>query len=488
MKKITLSIIVAISLFSQQCDYNDSITSNLNKSISKPDSGINAITYKESPNDTRDYVYNPTKKKESVFELFQKEAKKEQKYLIRCKSDTTLKCKAGTKIIIKKNSFEFEDGSPIQDDNEISILIKEFYTISDMIKYKLNTISNGELLETGGMFYIEAFSNNKKLKLKESSTIGILPSSNNYNGMELFTGTYNNNQLNWIKNNKRLNRTNKTRIEFDKIEFCRIKDESTLQKLIKKSFETIDNKITGSVVLDCWVTSSGYLCKYEISSSPNEIFTKEVSKVFNKKLSFVPARVNDKYVCSKTRVWVNFMNENNDEKVEIKCLKESLDTLLNEVGSLTKNGQCQYCSEEFDLLHRRPRNVWWESSLKEMSPELNKMFESSTLGWINCDRFLKIQKDQLTDINIIDSSKFEVQYFAVFHKIKSLMTAWNFSNKCNFRNVPIGYNISVFGIKEKNGKSYFSKENIIVERNMQIKPNFIEATKDEIKKEIEMFN
>lgn len=119
----------------------------------------------------------------------------EQVFKINPEKDTVLIGKKGTQIKLKANSFINEDGS--EPKSEITILLKEFYTIEDFINNKLSTLTHdGRILNSSGMIYIEAKENNKTLELKEENPMKLaFPRIQKSNTANLFSGQKDENDI-----------------------------------------------------------------------------------------------------------------------------------------------------------------------------------------------------------------------------------------------------------------------------------------------------
>jgi mono/diheme cytochrome c family protein len=81
----------------------------------------------------------------------------------------------------------------------VIIELKEIYSPIEILASGLTTESNGELLESGGMFYINAKRNGDEIKLKKSIE-GSIPSENINPNMQLFKGEEKKDgNVNWIE-------------------------------------------------------------------------------------------------------------------------------------------------------------------------------------------------------------------------------------------------------------------------------------------------
>lgn len=108
-----------------------------------------------------------------------------QKFRINTRIESHIRGKQGTLVYIPRGVFEAEDGSEMTE--EVEVVVTEFYSRSDMILGNLNSMSANGLLESGGMLNIQAYSGDKKLRLKEGRKLEVyLPTEKVEEGMELF--------------------------------------------------------------------------------------------------------------------------------------------------------------------------------------------------------------------------------------------------------------------------------------------------------------
>lgn len=96
-----------------------------------------------------------------------------QVYYINTKSDTTLKGEKGTIIKINANSFLTYNGE--EANGQVTLKVKEFYTTEDFINNRLSTnTTDGRILRSSGMLFIEAQSDTSQLKLKDDHPITLM--------------------------------------------------------------------------------------------------------------------------------------------------------------------------------------------------------------------------------------------------------------------------------------------------------------------------
>jgi hypothetical protein len=119
-----------------------------------------------------------------------------QEFTISHKKDTILKCKNGTQIHIKKNSFKLRNKR-----RGVTIRVQEFYAKDSFVKNKLTTLTtDSQILESKGMIKIEAFQIDAKIELDKKKSIGILYRDRVINDSTmLFNGVHQNQNMVWKK-------------------------------------------------------------------------------------------------------------------------------------------------------------------------------------------------------------------------------------------------------------------------------------------------
>lgn len=109
-----------------------------------------------------------------------------------------LKGDQGTILTADEHAFMFADGTPCT--APIHVELQEFYNTGDMLLSNLVTTSHGQLIETGGMMHIKAFSEGKEVRLRPGKSMKInLPFKGQAEkpGMQLFMGKDNGDVVDW---------------------------------------------------------------------------------------------------------------------------------------------------------------------------------------------------------------------------------------------------------------------------------------------------
>lgn len=125
--------------------------------------------------------------KEYTNTIFNQLKKESQFFTGKSNEVITITGKEGTKITIPKNSLMKPNGKYAI--GKIDIELQEFYQKSDAIAANLHTMSDGIMLESGGMIYLKATAKGEELQLKKGSEISIeFGSKNNQSDMQTFYG------------------------------------------------------------------------------------------------------------------------------------------------------------------------------------------------------------------------------------------------------------------------------------------------------------
>ncbi len=114
--------------------------------------------------------------------------KMKQDFRINPKSSQVIIGKSGTMVLIPENAFKDANGNVVN--GKVKMEIVEGIKDADIIKMNLGTMSDQGPLETGGMIYINAFSENgDSLKLADGKKLDVeIPTDNKKTGMKLWNG------------------------------------------------------------------------------------------------------------------------------------------------------------------------------------------------------------------------------------------------------------------------------------------------------------
>lgn len=163
--------------------------------------------------------------------------------------DTIIETKNGIVFSIPAKAFLNKQGETPTE--TIDVEIKEAMTASEIIKAGLSTMSNGKLLETGGMFYVNARVGEENLTIDKSKPLNAnVPVNNNKKDMMLFKGERKaDGSINWIDPKPLKKRL--TTVDITKLNFY---PEHFLDSLKNMGFDVKNKKLTDSI----YYSFSGY--------------------------------------------------------------------------------------------------------------------------------------------------------------------------------------------------------------------------------------
>lgn len=122
-----------------------------------------------------------------------------QTFLINTAKDTVVETRSGIILSIPANCFLTDDGLAVNGD--IEFVVKEALDAASIVKAGLSTKAGNELLETGGMFFIDARKDGKPLKIDPNNNIyGQIPTDSVKSSMLLFKGKrMPNGTIDWVE-------------------------------------------------------------------------------------------------------------------------------------------------------------------------------------------------------------------------------------------------------------------------------------------------
>ena len=124
----------------------------------------------------------------SFSNYFSTQRNKSQKFTINSNQNNVIYGKKGTKVQIGGGTLRTLSGQPVT--GNVTVELKEITELSEMIVNNAPTISNGQLLTSGGEFYISASQNGAPLALADNAGffISVAAPRGTTDSMKVFTG------------------------------------------------------------------------------------------------------------------------------------------------------------------------------------------------------------------------------------------------------------------------------------------------------------
>jgi hypothetical protein len=421
-----------------------------------------------------------------------------QRFTIKNDKECFLKCKKGTVVYFPSNCFETDSK------DSISVQITEYISKQDMYFGDLTTHSDGKIIESGGMAFVECFVKNKKIALKENAKAAIAFPKNKFEDGKLFYGEQTEtSEINWkIQNSKedevivqkqkgsKIN--NKVNPEDYKYGMGGLREIEGFDffwnykgkkmgmgemvrlrynfppKLLEYLKENIHNTsfsfnfdidtLTGKVI--------------NVKATPQNKENKYSKDFINVLKSLPPATI----VHEKRDKTENYsISKDKFEKIHNIFIVELSSKLVNEIQKqevIKQQAELKKQLEENvkknDIYFSSYSETVFENYSSSEMESFNK-FAFSKLGWINCDKFRNNQ--EITTITLPIYLEKGVEGKLIFKDFNSIVQATNsLNNGLSFFGIPVGQNVILIITKDKNNsKIILAKEFKVSKEALDIK-------------------
>ena len=346
---------------------------------------------------------------------------------------TLIPSRGGVKLTVNPTFLEKEDGSEI--DGMIEVALIELTNSNDLFRSNAATMSDGNLLASGGSYYIGMNCNGQKIRIRKGCSLRVKFPVLSQNEMELFYGQRDSlGNMNWQRSEKILRPDNE--ITFSDKQTYPLNTFPAIPTIPKEElYDSLnapvyfyDRKMTVKDLVDT-------LQKRGVDISIDTLYLQDVFK-FQEII---------KNASSKNKIYrVITGAEKNKEKLRSEDLKS-----LRE-----------------------------EQEKKSLKGQLRRYYATTTigyLGWINCDRFYN---EENTDINLeapITMAGSQIEYFVIFKSFNGLVngkTILNNQNKYSISNLPIGQAVTIIAFTKLNGQVFQCKTDYVIRKNCFIALDF----------------
>ena len=151
----------------------------------------------------KDNETDPLSGPTNMKEFFSENEPANQRFTVNSSTGGSITGSKGTEITIPPNAFKKADGTPVT--GNVTIELKELFEKSEMILSDKPTVSYGQILVSGGEFYISASQNGEELRLNNTSLSVSTPTDSIDYNMNLFTGVSTDTGFSWIPANQGTN-------------------------------------------------------------------------------------------------------------------------------------------------------------------------------------------------------------------------------------------------------------------------------------------
>lgn len=466
-----------------------------------------------------------------------------QHYTVDVSQEQVIDCNAGSTIIIPADAFVHVDGTPV-DASNVTIDIREAFTYSDFIAEGLFTHSKGEILETGGMLYINAVANGKEVKLKEGKSLEIIyPLQDVESDMELFYANEDNDgNLDWTPTEQSIGTTDVKKEDYAESIDLNLLFDYDFGDMVKPElyFESMPSKPSvrklphppAEPVQGFPNQYKKYKEKYrnyelaleeyhiekpkeeqalaewnaEVDARFQEVWSyKKEFKEFHAKVQAISGLNKIKNLKGKRStselIKMLYANFNQGLTLEFDDRKLFREAFQNQTFHILKERKIY--SKTVDYRQYKIQNLIGGSIKKLMNEvlaeaaqlqfaatgevgrrELSSYVTSiNQLGWINCDRFINYPERYDLFVEMDDSS---TNYFMIFNDIKSMIRPSKDNGFFVFKNIPKRLDVKLLGIKLVDKKPYIAVKEHKANTGNTIDVDFQPGTLAQIKKELSL--
>lgn len=413
----------------------------------------------------------------------------------------------GTRVFFPAHIFAL-----LNSEEPLIIELQEYYSAVDFLMGDLHTLSDGKILETGGMLKIIAKQGDQIVNLKPDSAYYVSfpnPKVEKKSGMLMFEGAGGTQGLNWQA------RPNPADFSLlyqgcDSVAIERIQKD-TVKKLNAK-FYPMGEQIqyaNGKVMRDpqilenTWVQIGKETHYYQLSAYVNELFSQYFiengSKYLNLDSLFLVGAKNwnvgiwdelmidlnpkigkpnhgianfSMYECKQMENMIErFKAETKEKSIFLSSKKEYYrgDRKNFKIKFHLGDSQDRYLTKIYrEILGYRPTTAQERDRCRRERDmnnniESDYVFQVKHLGYINCDRFYN---DRRPRVEMLVKSGLETQRVKlVLEEINSMINAEMDGNIISFRNLPKGMKAKLVILGIKDGKAVMHVSPLVIEKN-----------------------
>ncbi len=412
-----------------------------------------------------------------------------QRFVINAEDNMRLVGNEGTSIWIDAHSFEFEDGTPVEGPIEISL--KECYQTKDMLFADLHTRSGKNMLITGGMIKLEASVNGTPLKVKEGKDLMIgMPVESPEEGMELFNGAVGaqGQVVDWIPAGQPAQTDVLFNVDLPERPSHPIilafhppemvidsTDKPTMYNRPRKPYVPREPKRENVKY------RPGFFKRLQLGKAGIEKVENERFEALKEQYGKDTIRYNTnfaryqealkKYELDRTQYELDLheWQANTDLQIEEFVSGEVYQKTLNAYKARNKKIMEKYHEKtaEWRAIRKKAFEEWekkYQTEGRINQATLNSYFYTiNELGWINCDRFYQVPKEEKMVLAIQDNDAAGEKLFLVFESINSLLPMYKSkgSNQYQSQLIPKGEKVKIVAVKLAEGRPYLSVKEVI---------------------------
>lgn len=348
------------------------------------------------------------------------------------KRDTLLRCPGGTVFHLKANSFEVPPGTAC-----LTLKVLEAYRKSEMVRLRLTTTSEGNLLETQGMFWVSVEDGEGRPvpMLRSNALAAFVPVDHFREDIRIFEGIRHEEggPINWVE------------------------DRASLTNLRAADFE------------NCMSLSGGEeRCPF---------FFCRIGKFFGKRPAKKPVQAN-----GQDRAALNCPEL---EQLMKKYGVGNIAQLANALGVQYDAGNGVLFGG-FSVLRAAKKKDIQEG--RSDVQDLNcYVFRVTSYGWRNCDVYSQLPKELLVSMPVLAVPSPSLSLSLVFKDTRALVPALPYGGEYRFTKIPKNENAWLVALKYEEGKTFLAIKPVVTGTDA-IQFDFKETTLEELENALDFLD
>lgn len=430
----------------------------------------------------------------------------QQEYTISGTEPVRLTARHGTTLWIEAGSFVDAEGKPAE---EVTLTLQEAYAYDDMILSGLHTGSGSELLETGGMVYLDARSaDGQPLELAEGAPLQVgMPTNFYQEGMQLFTGVQDEegDLADWQATGQDFQKQRRAYLEFpprppypEKViiypnlnlpEEGKPQPPKTPRKPIRPK-EPLRQQFSYNPPFFKKLT----LGKEKIKQIEQEKYQKALinyqERRQNYEEEYLPkyqARMREHRLALE-----KYQHDLESWKLQREEEKQRLVAAANQQQKDLFELEKKRYEEEMEVWRQKKEEILKEFEGKYAAEGYvdrytlrQYLYQVNELGWINCDRFLDIPAEQKEALAIQGSGSGEELVYVIFKERNSILQARADGAVFRTQAIPRDQEVKILAVSVENGRPYMAFAETTVAKQSELTLEYQAANLKEVRKELQ---
>jgi hypothetical protein len=383
--------------------------------------------------------------------------------------------KAGNKIEFPPTAFK----CGVQD--EIKIVLHEAISNNDFVRSGYTSTASGRLLESKGMYYIEAYSQGKKVSLRQGKNVVIKFSKTNFSKVNeaqlfhTFYGKEENKIINW-----QISRHEKVAINMGLQNLPRVNARQSISPVMIKDASYTDmffvklcskihliNPEIAAKTKKCLLTKRDYQQLITLYGNLNHLVLGQPLPLTSYSTYLAAAKINpDKLLIG--------LNDTQKGSYQTALLQEQI--------TKSKQASLEKIEEFYDEATSEESRLAYQQRKAEEIKNFPVEMKISKLGHINCDRFNNGGKKTDVIVQLDEYDYDQIRVYVIFKDIKSVINGYyriEHQGFIRFDKLPIGNQVTYLAATFKDDQvklAYLSKK---IEADEHIELSMTTYTRDQ---------